>query len=280
MPPARKKYAFGPLFIVLGAIATLVTILVAVLPVVTWVNSNAIWLPWVVVAALVVAVMLLIARVTAEKEAMEIADETIATKVEETRKAAEVAKKARADAEAAKSDVEKAKATARTAVEQAESAWAAAGAAEADAEEARATLEDLRSAPTVLGELDRDLAGQLFEYASNGELLTMLGSFFPYEIPRGPARLIDELSELPMTRVAQDAELERHFGELAEAALTWRSKLLRVASTDGDHFSTKLDHHVSEAAYKQHSTMTDELGDAGFDLHEKLLAYQKYYASL
>jgi hypothetical protein len=252
MPPSSKKYAFGPLFIVLGAIATLVTILVAVLPVVTWVNGNAIWLPWAVIAALVVAVMLLIARVTAAKEAAETAEEAIATEVEKTKKATEDAKKAKADAKDA----------------------------EADAGEARAALEDLRSATPALGELDRDLARQLFEYASDGELLTMLGSFFPYEIPQGPVRLIDELSALPMTRVAQDAELERHFGELAEAARTWRLKLLRVASTDGDHFSTKLDHHVSEAAYRQHSAMTDELGDAGFDLHEKLLAYQRYYASL
>lgn len=280
MPPATRKYAFGPLFIVLGSIATLVTILVAVLPVVSWVNGNAIWLPWAVIAALVVAVMLLIARVTAAKEAAETAEKSIAVEVEETRKAIENAKTARADAEAAGADAEEARATAKAAAEQAEIAKVAAVAAEADAAEARAALEDLQSAPLALSELDRDLARQLFEFASDGELLTMLGSFFPYEIPRRPVRLIDELAKLPMTRVARDPDLERHFGELVQAAEAWRSKFLRVASTDGDHFSTKLDCHVSQAAYKQHSAMTDELGDAGFDLHEKLLAYQKYYASL
>ncbi|KUF08557.1 hypothetical protein [Leucobacter sp. G161] len=280
MLPARKKYAFGPLFIVLGAIATLATILVAVLPVVTWVNSNAIWLPWLVVAALVAAVMLLIARVTAAKEEIVIADETIVTEVEKARQTTEGLNKARADADAAKSDAEKAKAMARAAVEQTETDRVAAAAAEADAAETRAALESLRSASAALSEPDRDLARHLFEYASDGELLTMLGSFFPYQIPQGPVRLIDELSELPVIRAARNAELERHFGQLAEAARTWRLKFMRVASTDGDHFNTKLDRHVTDAAYKQHTAMTNELGDAGFDLHEKLLAYQRYYASL
>lgn len=264
----------------MGSTATLVTLLVAVLPVVSWVNGNAIWLPWAAIAALVFAGMLLIARVTAATEAAETAEKSIAVEVEKTRMAIDNTKTARAVAEAAGADAEEARATAKTAAEQAEAAKVAAGAAETDAAEARAALEDLQSAPLQLSKQDRDFARLLFEYASDGELLKMLGSFFPYKIPQRPVGLIDALSELPMTRVARDPDLERHFGELVRAAEVWRSKFLPVASTDGEYFSTKLDRPVSQAAYQQHSVLTTELGDAGFDLHKKLLAYQKYYASL
>ena|GEM_PF-3764137 len=107
----------------------------------------------------------------------------------------------------------------------------------------------------------------------------MLGSFFPYQIPQEPVRLITELSKLPMTRTAHEPELEQHLRTLAEAAQLWLFKFLQVSSTDGEYYSTRLTHHVPEDIYNQHSAMTDELDDTGLDLHSKLLAYQKYYAS-
>ncbi|MFT4213717.1 MAG: hypothetical protein QM622_02945 [Microbacterium sp.] len=92
--------------------------------------------------------------------------------------------------------------------------------------------------------------------------------------------MIEELGELSMTRTAHDAELSQHFGALTESAQLWRSKLLPLITMEGDHFTTRLMRDVPQEAYEQHSAMTDELGDVGFVLYEKFLAYQKYYASL
>lgn len=229
--------------VIAGGLATALALILPVIQIGGWISEEAVWILWGTIAALVVAIVLLAARLAAVTENVTSAlDEVVA----EGQKAKDLAQ---------------------------------------EAEEARAALEAFRSAARPdpapgLGTLDQALADQLYAYASDPKLLTTLGSFFPYQIPMEPVRLIDELSELPMTRTAHDGDLNRHFSALARAAELWRGKFYRVASTDGDFYSTRLRHLVPEEAYRQHSTMTDELGDAGFDLHEKLLAYQKYYASL
>lgn len=229
--------------VIAGGLATALALILPVIQIGGWISEEADWILWATIVALVVAILLLVARLAAVKENLASALDEVVT---EGQKAND---------------------------------------AEQEVHAARSALEDLRSAAQQdqapsLGKLDQALADQLYVYASDPKLLTTLGSFFPYQIPKEPVRLIDELSELPMTRTAHDTELNRHFSALAGAAEFWREKFYRVASTDGDFYSTKLRDRVPEKAYEQHSTMTDELGDAGFDLHEKLLAYQKYYASL
>lgn len=243
MTSTHRKFVFRPLVIVAGALATGLTITLGILQIGSWINENAVWSLWATIVLLVVTIVLLIARLAAVTEVANVAAEAATTEAERVEAATHAA------------------------------------------EQARDALRDLESAvlgapPTALSEIDRSLAEQLFRYASDPELLSTLGSFFPYQIPQGPVRLIDELSELPATRTVHDAQLEQHLSILSETAQQWRTKFLQVASTDGDHYSTRLSHVVSQDAYTQHAAMTDELGDAGFELHSKLLAYQKYYASL
>ncbi len=229
--------------VIAGGLATALALILPVIQIGGWISEEAVWILWATIAALVVVIVLLAARLAAVNENVAAAlDEVVAAGKRAEDLAHEVA-------------------------------------------ETRAALDAFRSTAPLdqapnLGPLDQALANQLYVYASNPKLLTTLGSFFPYQIPVEPVRLIDELAALPMTRTAHDGELNRHLNALAEAAEDWRGRFYRVASADGDFYSTRLRHHVSEQAYQQNATMTEELGDAGFDLHEKLLAYQKYYASL
>ncbi|HAQ59481.1 MAG TPA: hypothetical protein DCR63_03250 [Microbacterium sp.] len=229
--------------VIAGGLATVLALILPVIQIGGWISEEAVWILWTTIPVLVVAIVLLAARLAAVNEKLTSAlDEVVAG----GQRAKDLAQ---------------------------------------EVEEARAALEASRSAagadqPPGLGTLDQALADQLYAYASDPNLLRTLGSFFPYQIPMEPVRLIDELSELPMTRTAHDGELNRHVSAITGAAELWRGRFLRVASADGDFYSTRLREHVPEEAYQQHATMTDELGDAGFDLHDKLLEYQKYYASL
>lgn len=245
---------FQPAVLVLSAVAMVLTIVLGLLQVGSWIiDEDAVWILWVAIAVLVVALLLLLARHAAVKENAKAKHE------------AEIAQlvKAAEDADAAQ----------EVKITQLVKA----------AEEANIGREIAEAAVQQTGglsDLDQDLAKQLWEHASAPETLTVLGSFFPYAIPREAVRSMEALSNLPMTRTPHDAELAQHLNTLSEAARLWVSKLLPLVSTDGDNFSTKLDSHVSADAYKKHDDKTKELGDVGFELHEKLLEYQRYYASL
>lgn len=217
MSSSRGWFVFRPVAVTLTVVATGLTIALPMLQFGAWISENAVWALWVVIAVLVVAMLFVVAHLAAVKERM--TDAKAATGVE--RQAAEQAVK--------------------------------------DAGKARAALEvsKLAALPTDgFSKPDQALAEHLFEYSSNPKTLKTLSSFFPYAIPRETAGLLDELAELPMTRTAHDAELAQHLDTLAEAAGLWRSKLLPLTSWDGDNYTTKLDHHVSEEAYKRHDERT------------------------
>lgn len=236
-----KRFIFRPLAVIGAIVSAGVTILLGVLQIGSWVNENAVWILWGTITVLIVAMLLLTARLAAAKEQADVAERAVGD---------ERLKHERASIDAAAMS---------------------------------AKLLEVEAGVQVsvgLGKLDQMLAEQLFSYASDDELLTTLGHFFPYEIPHGPVRLIEELSALPMTRAAHDATLAGHFKALTDGAQLWLSRFLPLVSTRGDHFTTRLDHDVSEEAYKQHSASTDALGEAGFDLHKEMLEYQRYFASL
>ncbi|GEK85173.1 hypothetical protein [Microbacterium aerolatum] len=269
MSTDNRRFIFRPLAVFGTVVSAALTILLGFLQVGSWVNENAVWVLWVSIAALIICILLLTAHLAAVKEQAGAAARAAAS---ESAKAVTATNEAAAAREAA-SIAE------RTAVDERETALRAVEETSALREKLKAT-EALAQTSTALGKLDGKLADQLFEYASNEETLTMLGMFFPYEIPRGAVGRIEELSKLPMTRVAHNDELSAHFRALTEGAQAWLDKFLPLVSTRGDHFTTRLDHDVSQEAYKQHSAKTDELGDAGFRLHERMLAYQRYYASV
>lgn len=131
-----------------------------------------------------------------------------------------------------------------------------------------------------LSELDHDLANQLWRYASDEVILMTLGEFFPYKIPRSAVRSLEELARLPMSRAAYDAELAEHLSVLSESASQWLQELAPLITVEGDHYTTRLEHWVSEEAYRSHDARTTELGNTGFGLHEKFLEYQRYYTSI
>lgn len=236
-----KRFIFRPIAVIGAVVSAGLTILLGMLQIGSWVNENAVWILWGTVTILIAAMLLLAARLSAVKEQADAAERAVG--------AAEL-KTERASIDAA--------------------------ALSAKLQEIEAGVQE----PVVLGKLDQMLAEQLFGYASDNEMLTMLGDFFPYEIPHGPVRLIEELSALPTTRAAHDAKLAGHFKTLTHGAHLWLSKFLPLVSTRGDYFTTKLDREVSQEMYKQHSANTDELAEAGFDLHAKMLEYQRYFASL
>lgn len=243
MAPTTKKFIFGPQLVVLTLLATVLTILLPILQVVSWINENAVWSLWVSIVVLVVTVMLLVGRLAAVNDA------------------------------------------ARTAEAETRSAERRVEAAEAQSKKASAALKEMQStalsdAPAGLSEFDRALADQLLTYASDPDLLTMLGDFFEYQIPHEPVRLIDELSRLPLTRRASDPALAQQLGTLAESAEDWRQRLALVARTDGDYFTTKLDRYIPDVAHREHRENARALVRAGEELHAKLLAYQVYFSSL
>ncbi|UIN30520.1 hypothetical protein [Microbacterium binotii] len=241
MPQTPKRFVFRPLWTTVGAVATVVTILLGVLQIGSWVNEHAPWILWVAVATLIIVALLLVARIAAvriEKEG--VAEELVV---------------ARADVVIAQTENVAAHARIRE-------------------------LETALRHAAPLSEVDRGLARQLYEYASDAEALDMLSLFFPYQIPHEPVSKMEELANLPRTRSAHDVTLSHHLTDLSEAATQWLTKLQQIVSTDGDYYTTRLDQHVSQKVYQQHTAMTNELGSAGFELHTKLLEYQRYYASL
>lgn len=226
--------------VISGSLATVVTLALPAFQAGGWVSEHAVWTLWVGIAALLIVIIFLVARLTAVKE-------DLVSAKEETVAAGEEAKKAALEAQA-------------------------------DLEALRASVRQGQT--PGLGSLDQGLADQLLEYSSDPNLLRTLGSFFPYRIPMEPVRRLEELAELPMTRSAHDEALSRHFSGLAESATQWLEKFTFVSSIEGDYYSTKLRETVPQEVYQRHAAMTDELGRAGFELHGKFLAYQKYYASL
>lgn len=261
MSSRSKVFVFRPVAVVLTIVATGVTIALPMLQVGSWITENVVWVLWVVIAVLVVAMLLLVAHLEAVKMRTTTAQAAHEVERLQAAQAVQVAEEA--------TGVERAKAEQAMKV----------------ADEAKAALEASASSirPAVaLSKLDQDLAEKLLVYASNPKTLNTLGSFFPYEIPQETARAMEELADLPMTRTAHDSTLAQFLVTLADGAREWLSKLLPLITTTayGENYTTKLDHDVSEEAYKWHDARTGELGDVGFDLHAKLLAYQKYYASL
>ena len=89
-----------------------------------------------------------------------------------------------------------------------------------------------------------------------------------------------QLAHLPKTRIAHNAKLAEHLSSLSDSASEWLLELMPLITVEGDHYTTRLEHWVSEEAYESHDARTTALGNTGFDLHEKLLEYQRYYASL
>ncbi|MBN8423099.1 hypothetical protein JF531_01015 [Microbacterium esteraromaticum] len=262
MPADSKRYIFSPVILVVGVLSSVVTIVLAVIQSGYWINENAVWALWTSIVLLIIGMMFLGARLAGAKAAAE---------------------RATAEAAAAHSDAAQTRADAEATIgrERAEAARARKA-----AEDASAALEDLRNSgepptKTALGEQDRSLAQTLYAYASDSATLTELAEFFAYQIPRRLVRQIEELSRLPLTRAAHDAELEGQFNGLVEAAAAWLRLFAEVASTDGDDmYSTRLAQWVSQPAYKQHMALSDKLGALGDDLHDKLMGYQRYYASL
>lgn len=212
-----KKLVFRPLSVAFAGLATALTIIIGVLQVGHWITENAAWALWAVIAALIIAIFLLLARL----EALKVEADT---------------------------------------------------AAKASTSEQQSTER--------LSELDRDLAEQLWRYSSDQETLRTLAEFFPYEIPRGAVQSLEELAHLPKTRIAHNAKLAEHLSSLSDSASEWLLELMPLITVEGDHYTTRLEHWVSEEAYESHDARTTALGNTGFDLHEKLLEYQRYYASL
>lgn len=241
MANARPRLVFRPLWIVIGTVATGLTILLGVLQIGGWVNAHAPWILWVAVVVLIITALFLVARVAALKEEKE----SIAGELEV----------ARADSVRVTEKV-----TALT----------------ARIRELEASLQR----PAPLGEVDRRLASLLYEYATDPETLDTVAHFFPYRISRAAVNKLEELADLPRTRAAHNEPLSHQLAALAATAADWITKLQVIVSIDGDHYTTKLDRHVSEGAYRQHTKLTDELGSVGFTLHDKFLEFQRYYASL
>lgn len=127
---------------------------------------------------------------------------------------------------------------------------------------------------------DRALADELYAFASDSSILRTLGEFFPYQIPRGAVSRLETLAQMPITRSAHNPALADHFASLTDTAQTWLTKLAPLVSMEGDDYTTRLQYQTSEEQYQKHSNRTDELSDVGLDLHERLLAFQRYYASL
>lgn len=261
MPARTKFFVFKPVAVVATIVATALTILLPLLQGVAWVNANAVWAVWVALLVMTVAAVLLHARLMAVQKMLT---------------------DARADAASEKTRAENAEARANEAETRADHE---SGRAAEAIEASNAATEALEAAARLasdarMGESDRALADTLNAYASNSNVLNELAEFFPYKISRELVNAVRELSELPRTRAPHNADLKDQLAVLSEAAEAWFRQFLRVAWTEDDHYSTKLDPIASMAARKEHEVPTDELVQLGFDLHSKLLGYQQYHASL
>ena len=62
-----KKLVFRPLSVAFAGLATALTIIIGVLQVGHWITVNAAWALWAVIAALIIAIFLLLARLEALK---------------------------------------------------------------------------------------------------------------------------------------------------------------------------------------------------------------------
>lgn len=261
MPARTRFFIFKRFGILATAVATALTIFLPLLQGVAWVNANAIWAVWVALLVLTTAVVLLHARLTAVHKML---DDVRANAASEEGRADNA--EARATEAEARAELE-----ARGAAEAIEALNAARDAVEA----ATRLAPDAR-----MGESDRALADKLKTCASNSNVLNELAEFFPYMISRELVDTVRELSELPRTRAPHNAGLKDQLAVLSDAAEAWFRQFLRVAWTEGDHYSTKLDPIASMAARKDQEMQTDGLIQLGFDLHSKLLGYQQYHASL
>lgn len=261
MPARTKFFIFKRFGILATVVATALTIFLPLLQGVAWVNANAIWAVWVALLVMTTAVVLLHARLAAVHKMLEDAGADAASE------------KSRADnAEARATEAEaRANLEARGAAEAIEASNAAKKALEAAA---RLALD------ARMGESDRALADKLNAYASNSIALNELAEFFPYKISRELVDAVRELSEVPRTRAPHNDGLKVQLVVLSDAAEAWFRQFLRVAWTEDDHYSTRLDPIASMAARKEHEVQTDGLVQLGFDLHSKLLGYQQYHASL
>lgn len=257
MPVSTKFFVFKPVAVVATIVATALTILLPLLQGVAWVNENAVWAVWVAMLVLIVAAVLLHARLTAVQNMLTDARADVATERAAAEKARRMTdgEKLRADnAEARAVDAEK----------------------RVEALDASARL----ASDARLGGADRALADKLSDYASNSNVLNELAEFFSYMISRELVDAVREISELPRTRAAHNAALNNQLALLSESAEAWFRQFLQVAWTENDHYSTKLDPIASKSARKKHDEQTELLVELGFDLHSKLLGYQQYYASL
>ncbi len=241
MPQSAKRFVFRLPWIVSGAVATVLSLLLGALEVGGWINETAPWVLWLLVVALIVISVFLIARMDALGQARRgIAEELV-------------------DARATAAEAEAKRVTANARVLE---------------------LEALLQRPKPLSDVDRNLARQLYEYSSEPETLDMLSEFFSYRIPRAPVSSMEALARLPLSRSAYNEQLGEHLTALADVSTQWLTKFRRIASTDGEHYTTRLDHYVTQKAYEQHAAMTDDLESASFELHQVMLEYQRYYASL
>lgn len=220
----------------------MVTIILGVLQVVGWINQSMPWALWAFIAVLILFMFLLAARLEAvTAEAKTMVDAKAAETVKLEARAVE---------------------------------------AEAKVGEAEARASEAEAKSTSLGELDRELADQLWKYASDRETLEVLSDLEPYQIPRRTVRQIDDLTRLPAIRTPHDDVLAEHLDALVVAASQWLSELTPLVSPEGDRYTTRLDHFVSEENYKRHIAKVETLCDTAADLHASLLGYQRYYASL
>ncbi|UNK69407.1 hypothetical protein [Microbacterium sp. H1-D42] len=261
MPARTKFFIFKRFGILATVVATTLTILLPSLQGVAWVNEHAVWAVWVALLVLTTAVVLLHARLAAVHEMLENA------------RADAASEKGRADNAVARAS--EAEARAELEGRRAAEAIEASNAATETLEAAARLASDAR-----MGDSDRALADKLNAYASNSNVLNELAEFFPYKISRELVDAARELSELPRTRAPHNAGLKDQLAVLSEAAEAWFRQFLRVAWTEDDHYSTRLDPIASVAARKEHEVQTDGLVQLGFDLHSKLLGYQQYHASL
>ena len=242
MTRGNRKFVFKALTVVTGALATIITLLFPVLEAGKWIQREAAWALWVIVALLVVSVVLLSARVSALKEQI-LAEEH-----------------ARGEAQG----------MAQRAVQDATRAYERAAAAESEAV----------GRSTGLSEQDRDLAARLYRFASDEYILRELATLFAYAIPVDLVQSMEELADIPLTRAAHDPALAQEVEHLTQAARQWILKLVPLVSVRGDKYTTRLDRWVSDDLYQQREADVEQLMEAGDDLHTRLLAYQQYYSSL